>query len=262
MVEAANSQTELQKLLDEHHEWLLLDQSGKGFPFQKTEIEITFERNKLLFAFLDDKGFQTWRVADFKTKGAEILLKLTRNFEKEREKVRLVPRVLAKELSESVELARLEKANQIAAIVKEISPKTKLVRVELNKENGRFAQIIFENPNGKQTAVLADVTENLTPEFLLSTACLWLARLQSRKKKRVETVWIAGEKKQARKLQQLHALLKESWKVRILIKEISGADLARQKAKRKRQKLGGGDEKKPGDHGLNRHGGETADFAD
>ena len=221
MKNAENLNIELKDMLDAHHEWLIIHASGKSFSVQNTEIEITFERNKLLFAFLDEQGFQTWRIADVKTKGAEILLDLTRNFEKAREKIRLVPRVLARELSDSVELARLEKANKIAAIIKEFTPKTKLVRVELNKENGRFAQIIFENPNGKRMAVLADVTENLTPEFLLSTACLWLVRLQNRKKDPIETVWIAGEKKQAGKLQKLHALLRENWKARILIKEIS-----------------------------------------
>lgn len=224
MVISENSQIELQKLLDARHEWLLIHASGKSFSVQNKEIEITFERNKLLFGFIDDKGFQTWRITDFKTKNEEILLNLTRNFENEREKIRLVPRVLAKDLSESVELTRLEKANKIAAIIKENFPKTKLVRVELNKENGRFAQIIFENLQRKQIACLADVTQTLTPEFLLSTAILWLTRLQNRKKNPIETVWMLGEKKQSKKLQKLHALLKESWKSRILIKEISRED--------------------------------------
>ncbi len=221
MQSSENLQAEIQNLLDAHHEWLLIYQTGKSFSFQKTEIEITFERNKTLFSFLDDKGFQTWRIADFQTKNNEISLNLTRNFEKERTKIRLVPRVLAKDLSDSVELARLEKANKIAALLRETFPKIKLVRVELNKENGRFAQIVFENPNGKQTAVLADVSENLTPEILLSTAILWLVKLQNRKKNPSETIWIVGEKQQAKKLQKLHALLKENWKAKILIKEIS-----------------------------------------
>jgi hypothetical protein len=217
-------QIELQKLLDKHHEWLLIHVSGKSFSLENTEIEISFERNKLLLSFLDDKGFQTWRITDFKTKNSEILLNLTRNFETERDKLRLVPRVLARELTENAELARLEKANKIAATIKETFPKTKIVRVELNKENGRFAQIIFENSQRKQTAVLADVTENLTPEFLLSTAILWLVKLQNRRKNPIETVWILSEKKQAKKLQKLHALLKESWKSQIFVKEISRED--------------------------------------
>jgi len=225
----------LQNLLDAHHEWLLIYPTGKSFSFQNTEIEVVFERNRTLFSFLDDKGFQTWRVADFQTKNNEISLNLTRNFEKERTKIRLVPRVLAKDLGDSVELERLEKANKIAQIFKENLPKIKLVRVELNKENGRFAQIIFENPNGQRTEILADASESLTPEILLSTAILRLVKLQNRKKNPSETIWIASEKKQAKKLQKLHALLKENWKAKILIKEISRQDLERQKVKGKRQ---------------------------
>ena len=214
---------EIQNLINSHQEWLLIYVSGKSFSLQNSEIELEFTNNRLLFGFPADQGFQTWRVTDFKTKNAEIILNLSRNFEKEHAKIRLVPRILAHELSDNLELARLEKADQIAQIIKESSPKIKLVRVELNKENGRFAQIIFEDLRKKQTAVLADVTETLTPEILLSTAILWLAKLSARRKNPIDPIWICSEKKQAKNLQKLHALLKENWKDRILIKEISGA---------------------------------------
>ena len=223
MVTSEISQIELRKRLDAHHEWLLIDPAGRSFALQKTEIELTFERHKLLLGFPNDQGFQTWRIADFQTKNDEISLNLTRNFEKENAKIRLVPRARAKDLRDSIELARLEKANKIAALLKESFPNIKLVRVELNQENGRFAQIVFENLRGKQMAVLADVSENLTPEILLSSAILWLVKLQNRKKNPVETIWIIGEKQQAKKLQKLHALLKTGWKTKVLIKEISRA---------------------------------------
>ena len=214
-------QTNIQICLDEHHEWLLIHALGRSFPLENSEIEIEFTQNKLLFSYLDDKGFQTWRIVDYKLEAGEIRLNLSRNFNKEREKIRLVPRILARELSENLELARLEKANKIAQIIKENYPKIKLVRVELNKENGRFAQIIFESVNGKRTAVLSDVSDTLTPEILLSAACFWQAKLSARRKNPIETVWILGEKTQAKNLQKLHALLKENWKDKVLIKEVS-----------------------------------------
>lgn len=219
-----DSQNDLQNLLDAHHEWLLIDSSGKSFALQNAEIELDFERGRLLFGFLDDQGFQTWRVADFQTKDSEIKLDLTRNFEKERLKMRLVPRVLAADLRDAVELARLEKANKIAQMIAGQFPKTKLVRVELNKENGRFAQIVFEDSQKKQTAVLSDVSESLTPEILLVAAVLWFEKSPSRKKNQIQEIWIAAEKRPAKKLQKLHALLKEIWKTRILIKEIFRED--------------------------------------
>lgn len=214
----------LPNLINSHNEWLLIRTSGTSFSLQKSEIEIEFSHNKVLFSFLDDKGFQTWRIKDFQTKNEEIILILTRNFDKEREKIRLVPRTLSKALQENLELVRIEKANKIAALIKEICSNIKLVRVDLNKENGRFAQIIVENLQKKQIAVLADVSDQLTPEFLISTAILWLSKLEVRKKNPIGTIWILGEKKQAKKLQQLHALLCEKWKSKLKIFEISHAE--------------------------------------
>jgi hypothetical protein len=216
-----NSPVELQNFLDSQTEWLLVPDFGKTFPLGNTEIEIAAEPDKILFGFLDDKGFQTWRVVEAKIEDGEIRLNLSRNFGKERKDFRLIPRISAQELATSVELARLEKTNKLAALLQEEFPRIKLVRVALNEENGRFANIIFENPNGEQTAVLADVSETLTPEVFLTTAIFWLTKLESRRKNPVETIWIVAEKSQARNLQKLHALLKESWKERIKIIEIS-----------------------------------------
>lgn len=223
-------QNELQNLLEAHHEWLLIDAAGKSFALRKAEIEVTSERGRLLLGFLDDKGFQTWRVADFRTKADEILLSLTRNFERERVRVRFVPRTPAKDLAASVELARLEKANRTARLINGQFPRTKLLRVRLNKENGRFAQIVFEDRQKRQTAALSDVTESLTPEILLSAALVWLVKLAARKRNPVESVWILAEKAQAKKLQKLHALLRDAWKSKLLIKEISRQDASEQSA--------------------------------
>lgn len=226
-----NPQDEIQNQLDLQTEWLLIHSSGKTFSLKNTEIEISFEREKLLFGFLDDKGFQTWRVKDYKIENGEILLDLSRNFGKESEKIKLVPRISAAELNATVQLARLEKVNEIAGIIEENIHGARLVRVELNEENGRFAQIIFETASGRQIAVSADVSGTLTPEILLTSAILRLTKLQARMKKPVETVWILGEKKQAKNLQKLHALLREGWKERIFIKEISREDAKAQSKK-------------------------------
>jgi hypothetical protein len=212
-----NAPDEIRKRLDSQIEWLLIRSSGQTFSFQNTEIEITFERGKTLFGFLDDKGFQTWRVVDYKISPFEISLNLSRNFGRETEKLKLVPRVSASELSATVELARLEKANNLGKLIEENVRGARLVRVDLNEENGRFAQIIFENSNRKQIAALADVSETLTPEILVSSAIVWLAKSR---RKPFEAIWILSEKRAAKDLQKLHALLKDSWKAKIKIVEI------------------------------------------
>jgi hypothetical protein len=212
--------TEIARLLDSKNEWLLNYSSGRVFALRRSEVELSLEQNKIIFAFLDEKGFQIWRITDYKIDNEKIILDLTRNFEKEREKIRLVPRASINELSEIVELARLEKANYIANLLVAEKLAAKLIRVALNEKNGRFAQISFENSNGEQTAVLADVSEIITPENFLSTAILWLTKLENRTKKPINEIWILAEKKRAKNLQKLHALLRENWKQKIKIWEI------------------------------------------
>ncbi len=215
-----NAFSEITESLAAHNEWLLIHSSGNAFALKRDEIEITLERGKIILGFLDEKGFQVWRIADYKIERENLTLDVTRNFGREREKIKLVPRLSAKESGAAVELARLEKANQLANLVVAENPKSKLVRVALNKENGRFAQIIFEHSNKNQTAVLSDVADCATPENLLTAAILWFAKLQYRKKNPIIAVWILAEKKLYKNLRKLHTLLKENWQENILIKEI------------------------------------------
>ncbi|MEO6588786.1 MAG: hypothetical protein ABIP06_05610, partial [Pyrinomonadaceae bacterium] len=212
---------EIQNFLRSNNEFLLQYKFGKSFTLQTTEIEAEISQNKILFSFLDDKGFQTWRVKKFEIKTEKLFLDLTRNFEKENETVILIPRILAAELSASVEFARIEKANKITSIIKETNPKIKIIRVQLNKENGRLAQVFFETVNKIHLAAIADVSDSLTSESLISTSILQLAKLQNRKKNPVDKIWILADKKLSKKIQKLHTLLKENWKSKIEVFEIS-----------------------------------------
>ena len=81
--------------------------------------------------------------------------------------MRLVPRVSAAELAAEVELARLKGANEIADLIAENYPGTKLGRVALNAENGRLAQINFETADKTPMAAIADITGTLTAEAVL-----------------------------------------------------------------------------------------------
>lgn len=224
------AKTELESFLHSRQEWLLIDRAGKSFSLQTGEIEITLEREKLLFGFTSEKGFQTWRIVDYQFENEKITLDLTRNFGKESEKITLVPRLSTVELSETTELARIEKARKIANLIVGSNPRTKLVRVDLNQETGRFAQIIIEDFRASQIAVIADVSDSLAPEILVSKAILWLEKLQARKKNPVENVWLLAERKLAKDLSKLHALLRENWKAKIKLFEISHANPKTQSA--------------------------------
>lgn len=211
---------EITSLLNSHNEWLLAHRTGKTFSLRNSEIEIERTKNKTLISFLDEDGFQTWRIVESEIENEKIKLKLSKNFAKDEIFIELIPRAKAEMLGEAVELARLEKANKIAQLIVSENENTKLKRVELNKENGRFAQIILENKLGKQTAVLSDVSDSLTPELLLSSAIIWLSKLQRRKKSPIDEIWILSEKRKVKNLQKLHACLQNNWKQNIKLWEV------------------------------------------
>ncbi len=140
------------------------------------------------------------------------------------ETMRLVPRTPAAELAAEVELARLEKANEIARLIADHLLCTKIGRVGLNSENGRLAQINFDLTDRTPTAAIADVTGSLTVESVFTAAILWLEKLGLRKNRPVLDIWIVCEKRQARNAQKLHALLTDKWKNKITVFEINRKD--------------------------------------
>lgn len=229
MVSPAKS-FDLPTLIDAHAEWLVIGENGKTFPVNRDEIELLHEDDKLLFGFLDDKGFRFARIENVSTDGDEITLNVKVNFGRETETIRLVPRVSAAELSANVELARLQKANEIAALISDYDPNIKIVRVALNKGSGRFAEIIVKDRAGVQTAVMSDVSERSTPETLLTSAIQWLGKLRMRRKNPIDEIWIVGEKKSVRNLRKLHALLERPIRSQIRIFETAKAGLKELKA--------------------------------
>ena len=225
MVERTESPASISEALQTHFEWLAVFAEGQAFPLRVDEIELEESPGRTLIGMHGDKGWRTWRVHSSSVAEGELHLELSGNFGADRQSVRLVPRTPAAELSREVELARLVRASEIAKLVEASFAGVKTVRVGLNEPNGRMAQIIAESPQKTQWGVLADVTNALTPENLLASAFLWMDRLNARRKKPVESVWIAAEKKQARALRRLHTLLNRSAKSAITIVEIAGDEM-------------------------------------
>lgn len=215
----ASTQKNLQIFLSLHDEILLVGSAGSAFSCRSNEISTEIDRERILISFVDRKGFQTWRIASFEFDEPGIKLHLSRNFGKESEILRIVPRILPADLEAAVEIARLEQANKIAELITSKIPGVRVVKIQLNKDNGRFAEIFMERAKSP-VAVFADVSQTAPPELHISNAILKLRRLERRKKAPINDIWIAAETKTARKIQKLHALLTQKLKYRISIFEI------------------------------------------
>lgn len=203
--------------LDAHAEWLLFRETGRSFPIGRDEIVIEASETKTLFGFIDDKGYHSRRLTNASSDGGEIILEIVGAFGKERETIRLIPRVEARELNAAIELARLNIANDIAALIELSFIGSKLTRVALNVDGGRIAHIQFTDPDRTRCAAIADVTAKLDAETLLASAILWLEKLSSRKSDQILTIHIIAEKRRSRELQKLQALLTDKWKSKVVI---------------------------------------------
>lgn len=108
----------------------------------------------------------------------------------------------------------------IASAIIEASPGCRLVRISLNAENGRLAQIFIRDARGNDVAIIADVTSTMIHEAVMTSAILWSEKLRYRKKP-IKEIWIVAERKQARNLQRLHAMFDRNAAARFRLFEIS-----------------------------------------
>lgn len=222
MVKTAIEPADFTELLAANFEWLLVrGGSGRAVALRSDEMEIYADRSRTLFDYLDDAGGRTVRVEGITLDGADVLLEVRPNFGKGAEILRLVPRTSARELAAGVELARLEKANEIGRMIRNAFPGSKLARVALNKENGRLAQISVELPDKTGVIAVADLTDRLQPEMLLTSAAVILRERQERRKKPVLETWLIGEKRQAAAMQKLTGLFAARERARFRVFEIS-----------------------------------------
>lgn len=210
----------IREIIDGHHEWLLVRESGRSFALTNREFGVEKNEEGFSFHFLDDDGFHSRMLNSFSLNGKEVAIDVAGSDDEVIETMRLVPRIRAADLSAEVELARLETANEIAGMIIRSFTGFRVSRVALNAENGRLAQIEFENSNNDPMAAIADISSSLTVESVFTAAVTWLEKLGQRKRRPVLDIWIICEKRQAKNAQKLHALLNGRWKTKISIFQV------------------------------------------
>lgn len=212
----------LERFFDLHHEWLLIDSAGRSFALRRDEIEITRTADRVRIGFLTETGFEVWRIAAIEQRGERLKVWISRNFGLEKSEVLFAPRARPEELGEMVEFARLEKAAELARLVGAVFDSERVRRVELNRDNGRIAQILLEHRvSGRFSMVIGDVTSMLTPETLLTTAIMKLEKLRRRQKNPCDRILIVTAKPMLSRLRMLHGLLSGAWRSSVAIVERS-----------------------------------------
>jgi hypothetical protein len=211
---------ELNEMIRKRTEWLLIGSAGRSFALTSSEIELTKQGERSFIGFIDDGGYRSARVVGFRTDEDQLVVETAGPFGRSGETLTLVPRELAADLVAEVEIARLNKANEIAELLQRNFPAIRLGRVALNEPGGRLAHINFDLPDKTPIAAVSDVTVSMPVESIFAAAMLWIDKLGMRKKNPVNDIWIVCERRHAKNAQKLHALLSERWKAKITIIEI------------------------------------------
>ncbi|MCA1590051.1 MAG: hypothetical protein LC730_03860, partial [Acidobacteria bacterium] len=107
MAQRLTSPDEIKQSIDLSLEWLLVRESGRAFSLRRTEIDVSVDRGKTLFDFVDETGCRTMRLFSAELEDGQICLEVGSIFGREIEQMRLVSRTPAAEFRLNVELARL-----------------------------------------------------------------------------------------------------------------------------------------------------------
>lgn len=197
------------ELLHKHDEWIAVHRSGRVFALRSGEMELSFQRGRAFFGMLDIDGYRLWSVESAEVEDRRVRLELSRRFGTIRQRVELIARMAPDEISADVREARLASANEIAGMIADAFPASKIRGVYVNQPRGRFARTVMEDTSGRMSGVIADLTGRASPESLLTSAVLW-RRDGRRGKQLTGKCWILAGRGKAAGLKRLHSCLKES----------------------------------------------------
>ncbi len=200
-----NAAQKFRQVIEKHREWLV-DSGVHSFYLLSNEINVLIESETVRITYLDDSGLRFRTIRDITFDNGRVTVGIEGRAKGETARILFVPRVKALELRGEVETARLEAANDLAEKLSEQISGFQPIRIELNEHNGRFAEIVARK-GMRQIAVLADVSGVVNHETLLSRSLIWLRNLSARKKQKIETIWIVGDKKTTGGLRALSACL-------------------------------------------------------
>src|SRR5689334_4780652 len=187
----------LQKILQQHAEWLFVSSDGETQSLRRSEIDVSGSGNRLLLSCWTERGTRTWRVLDWQWNGATLLLNASRRFGAERARLELVPRTSARAIASTIRAARQIRCERLAELARDWQPKATIERCSLSPGTrpghpGRYARILLRW-RGERIAVTGPVIASnpSSVDAFLSSALLWFTRLRDRARTSfIEQLWL------------------------------------------------------------------------
>src|SRR5438132_6619140 len=190
----------IREIVNAHKDWFMSIDGRSPLGINADEFDFSVAQGRLMFSSWTESGSRAWRISAWNWNGEKLLLNASRRLGAENVELQLVPHASAKAIVANIAAARQERSEQLARIVSEAIPISKIERATLSPgmrrdQPGRYARIILRLPH-ERIAITATVaggdTRNL--DSLFSSALLWFNRLQgSPKRPPVNRLLIAVE---------------------------------------------------------------------
>jgi hypothetical protein len=214
----------LSEFLDTGFEFLVIAGAGAQLSLKRDEIICSFERGRVFLKCATDAGPKAWQAAAAEQAERKLTVSVLGRAGGEKESLELIPRITAADMMAAIKEARLRKAIEIAEVVAENFPQSKLVKVRLSQgiragEYGTNAQILLQTGPGQQAAIFAPVVSKVANgEGFLASAISWFINVSERAKKaRIEQLWLMADKRTLNKLKKLVALFRPRWREQIFL---------------------------------------------
>lgn len=197
----------LGKFIASHPEWLIEHHDTGLFSALADEIRFHFSDGLTRMTVPSHLGMRELAVAGVHKGEASLELEVFRPEDGVLEVLRLVKRTGYSELTAESEKARAARAGGIAAAFRRSVGRARIVRVSLTEAGGRIAEIVCEDASARQYVAIADVSETIPAEALLSCGLLRLKKLSARRRNPTSRITLVASVRQAERLRRLTAML-------------------------------------------------------
>jgi hypothetical protein len=228
---AEDAARRLNELLEAHAEWFLSaqDASIRTTPLRKNEFDVRVSQGRLIFSYWSDAGAVAWRIVEWKKISDKLVLQATRNMNRTRAVLELIPRASATSVAAEMSETRRAVCVRLASLAAQQEARAQIEKADLSvgvrrNEPGRYARIVLRRNHQERIAVTGIVTEPSTgdADALLSSALVWFLQAREKAQKpRVQKLWIIAGGERLAALKQRVALLRDELRERITLWEVN-----------------------------------------
>jgi hypothetical protein len=213
-----------ERLLEKHPEWIVSLSDGSMFPVRSTEISITESDNEIIISFPTDIGMRSTLPSSIKIIEDTVLIEDGGADADTVEEIALIPRIGSKGVRAEINAARLFRTERIASALQRLPDALRTVRFNFASEGGQAVTIFCEDRWKRQHMAIADISDSLTPEYLLTTLLLKMNTLDRRCVGRINPISLILNKKNSRVADELVRTLRPDLRNNIRLFEIDEVD--------------------------------------